>query len=150
MSKKLIHTGRVREGRLLPDNRGLLQSHVRSFEGQEVQLTISRRTKTRSNTQNAYYWGVVVAMVRDGLQDLWGDHLSLEEAHHLLKFKCNFTERVNEQTGEVLPVPKTTTELSTAEFEEYTERCRRFAQEWLQVIIPLPNEQVSFHFDDDP
>lgn len=149
-SSKLIHTGRVRNGRLIPDNRGLLSSHVKSFEGMDVQLTISKRRKRRSNDQNAYYWGVVVAMTREGINEAWGEHLSLEEAHHILKFQCNYAEHVNEATGEIIKIPKTTTELSTTEFEEYLERCRRFAQEWLQVIIPLPNEQVTFEFDDLP
>ncbi len=147
-SSKLVHTGRVRGGRFVPDNRGLLASHIKSFEGMDVQFTISKRRKRRSGDQNAYYWGVVVNMVRDGMQEVWGEHVSLEESHHILKFQCNYEERVNEATGEIIKIPKTTTELSTAEFEEYLERCRRFAQEWLQVIIPLPNEQVTFNFDE--
>lgn len=146
-SSKLIHTGRVRNGRLIPDNRGLLSSHVKSFEGMDVQLTISKRRKRRSNDQNAYYWGVVVAMTREGINEAWGEHLSLEEAHHILKFQCNYAEHVNEATGEIIKIPKTTTELSTAEFEEYLERCRRFVQQWFGVIIPLPNEQVAFQFE---
>lgn len=147
-SSKLIHTGRVRNGRLIPDNRGLLSSHLRSYEGMEVQLALSKRRRRRSNDQNAYYWGAVVAMAREGINEAWGEHVSLEETHHILKFQCNYAERVNEATGEIIRIPKTTTELSTAEFEEYLERCRRFAQEWLQVSIPLPNEQVAFQFED--
>lgn len=53
---------------------------------------------------------------------------------------------VNETTGEVVKLPMSTTELSTIEFEEYLDRIRIFADEFLNIIIDLPNEQSQLNY----
>lgn len=105
------------------------------------ELKITKRSK-RSLNQNRYYWGICVKMVHDGLKDL-GHEVTLEETHDFLKAKFNYNEIVNESTGEVVSIPKSTTELSKTDFMEYIEKIQRFAAEFLNVVIPDPNTQLS-------
>jgi hypothetical protein len=103
---------------------------VRSLKG-DVSVTVKKRTKPRSSHQNRYYWGVVVAM----LSEYTGyEH---EEMHDALKLL--FLRKPAHAPG--LPdTLRSTSDLSTKEFEDYLERVRRWADIELSFIIPLPNE----------
>jgi hypothetical protein len=128
------------EGRLVLYERATFASMVSKMKG-EVELVVKTRKRRRSGVQNAYYWGVVVPMVRDGLMEM-GNDVSVEETHEFLKCNFNYTEVVNEDSGEVLRVPRSTTNLDTKEFGEFVEMVSRWASEWLGIVIPAPNEQV--------
>ena len=112
--------------------------------GKKVVVTVNVEGKKRSVQQNHYYYGVVVGLVQEALLSEWGETLTKEEVHELLKQNCNWKEVVNSETGESIKIAQSTADLSTTEFEEYTERCRRFAAEYLGTSIPLPNEQINF------
>lgn len=83
----------------------------------------------RSNKQNKYYWKVVIGYIADDLKWL------PEEVHEAFKQKF-----LMDYSTPGLQRMRSTTELSTGEFEEYTERCRQFGAEFLNIQIPLPNE----------
>ncbi len=108
-------------------------------------VTIKHANK-RSLQQNRYYFGVVVNMVQDGLTDL-GHDISQEEVHEWLKSKFNYTEIVNESTGEYERIPRSTTALSKLDFCEYIEKIQRFASEFLNIVIPNPGEQVLIDYE---
>lgn len=105
-------------------------------------MEIKEKKKKRSNSQNSYYFGVVVTMVCLRLRDL-GNDVTIEETHDFLKANFNYKEIVKEETGEILKIPRGTSELSTIEFSEYIERVIRFGAEFLDIQIPLPNEQME-------
>src|ERR1051326_6820033 len=69
--------------------------------------------KRRSLPQNAYYWGVVVDMVKDGLIDAGYRGIFPDDAHELMKSKFLKKQVVSEETGEVLEFYRSTTELTT-------------------------------------
>lgn len=96
----------------------------------------------RSNPQNRYYFKMVVPLIQAGLKDL-GHELTKEEAHEFLKAKFNSIDLVNEETGEVISVPQSTTRLNKEQFSEYKEKIQRWAAEWLQIVIPDPGEQLK-------
>lgn len=105
------------------------------------ELKITKKNK-RSLSQNAYYWACVVPMIQQGLKDL-GHDLALQETHDFMKARFNSREIVNPETGEVISVPKSTSDLNKTQFGEYIERIQRFAAEYLDIVIPNPNEQVK-------
>lgn len=105
------------------------------------QLKIESKSK-RSLKQNAYYWACCLPIVQEGFKEL-GHELTLEEVHDFLKARFNFKEVVNFQTGEVIQIPKSTTELSKDEFGEYISRIQQFAAEFLHRVIPDPNSQTT-------
>jgi hypothetical protein len=122
------------------------------FKGMRVELTIKQKANYRSSPQNRYYRGVVLPLVVMGLIDLGNDLQEnnpddLNDIHDFLKekFLKNGIDIVNAQ-GEVESLPSSTRRNSKGQQEEYHEKIRRWAAEYLNVSIPLPNEQVEFIF----
>ncbi len=118
-----------------------LDEYMRSLQSGRYKVTIEKKDK-RSNQQNRYYFGQVVALVQKGIKDL-GHDLTKEETHEFLKAKFNYKELVNEETGEVLSLPISTTRLNKTDFGEYISKIQQFAAEFLGIIIPDPNHQLE-------
>ena len=125
-------------------NRNLIKKVIGMFEGKTILITIQLNRKRRSNNQNSYYWGVIIPLWQNILLTEWGEPYSSEETHEFLKYNCNFTEKVNESTGEILRLSKSTKENSTTDQEEMHLRARHLAKEMFNVEIPLPGEQLTF------
>ena len=127
----------------LASNRKPIQEAIATFEGKEIEISIAKAKKKRSKPQNAFYWGVVVPIVKHGLFDI-GYKLTNERTHDFLKERFLKEDLVNEDTGEVLgSVSKSTTELTTTQFMEYMAEITQFSAEFLGVQIPEPNEQLT-------
>lgn len=146
----LVYYGRVENGSLKIQNRNGLKLDLKSLEGKEVEIKISKKKKRRSNQQNSYYWGVVIPIVREGLieagfpRDVFSN---TQAVHELLKSMfCPKVEVINEDTGEVLQLPPTTTNLSTVNMMEYFEDIRQWGAEFLGIYIPEPNEALKINF----
>lgn len=90
------------------------------------------RRKIRSNSQNEYYWGVVLQLI----SEFTGE--TVEDLHD--HFRVRFLMQ-----GEKFSHPRSTTSLTTAEFEDYLAKIRLFATQDLNVFIPLPNENLVFN-----
>jgi len=69
---------------------------------------------------------------------------SNEQIHELLKFKFLKGEILNVPTGELIETIGSTTKLSTMDFEDYLTKIRAWASQYLECIIPEPNEQLTF------
>jgi len=91
-------------------------------------LEINRSKNKRSLNQNKYYWGVVIAIFSDytGFEN--------EECHQML------TEKFLQYTKSGREFTKSTKQLDTKEFEQYTEKCRLWLWHEFELHIPLPNE----------
>lgn len=133
MKELYIH---IKEGSVT--NRDALKRALQLPDG-KYRLRINRAGK-RSLAQNAYYHGVVVRMVKEGLKQL-GHELDHEEVHHWLKGKFNYCEVVNTETGEYEKVPVSTTKLTKFLFAEYIGSIQKFAAEFLNIVIPDPGSQ---------
>lgn len=140
--KKVEIITEIRNGKFVR-NRPTIKKAVEQFDGKTIVITIQQQRTQRSNNQNNYYWGVIVPMVRSGLNETTGEVFSNNEVHEWLKHQFNFKELINEETGEIVKLPKSTSDNSTTEQEVYHEQIRRFAIEWFNIIIPLPNEDLK-------
>ena len=138
----LEYTGKVQDGKLEIVHRKKMAEEVKAFEGNNVVITIKRKKKKRSTPQNAYYWGVVVPIVQQGLKDAGFQGMSKEKTHDFLKLEFLKDILVNEETGEAIGVIKSTTELSTSEFMDFLAEVQQWASEFLNVYIPDPNENL--------
>lgn len=127
----------------LTTNRNAILDAFRHFEGVDIVLTLKRKGKQRSTPQNAFYWGVLIPLFQEGVKSEWGEVWSKDKAHEFLKNRFVFFERVNEQTGEVIKTPKSTTENTTTQQEEYHTEIRTFLLEWFNIDAPLPNENLT-------
>ena len=136
---KSIH--KVVNGKLT--NADQLVSNLDKFEGKVVTIDVKLYKAKRSNNQNSYYWSVIVPLWKQILADEWGELRTLEQTHEFLKYNCNYDEKVNEDTGEVFKLSKSTTKNNTKEQEMFHEKCRQLAYENFNIVIPLPNEQAK-------
>ena len=108
-----------------------VKTHLLPLRGQTVEITIEKRKKRRTDSQNSYYWGVVIKMIADTC----GYRTSEEYAGIHSELKQKFLPK----TGR-LKIAKSTSLLNTAEFNQYIEDVRRWAAEELGIYIPDPNE----------
>lgn len=139
---KLIAFGKVVNGSLSIGKKREFIRDLANFEGKEVTITIEKRKKRRSLKQNAYYWGVVVPMCKNGLLEA-GYKMTTEQVHEYLKANFNIVEIVNENTGEILKSVGSTSEMTTSQMMDYFAEIQRWSAEYLGVQIPEPNEQMS-------
>ena len=136
--KHIIH-GTSDGVNFLPEARYRWRDALRMLSGKAVTITIERKRRSRSIQQNRYYFGVIVEMItRQLIADGW--EVSKEDVHEMMKVKFATKELFNESTGEVMQTTRSTTDMSTTEFEEFNEACRRWAAEILGMNIPDPNQ----------
>lgn len=135
MGYEIIHTGKVIEGTLTGIPKKELANELKFFEGKSVDLIIRKHKKYRSIYQNRYYW-MIITMIGNDIGN------TKDEMHDILKFKFLKAEKVDENTGEIFPYIRDSSDLSTVEFEDYLSEIRKFAAEYLHMNIPLPNEQI--------
>lgn len=130
-------TGCVQGGKLAADDPELLKKAFRCHEGKRVEFQVKRLRKVRTLNQNAYYWKVIVSFVADAM----GED-DIETTHEVMKYECNYEMRTIGKGSERREIryPLSTADLDTTAFEAYCERCRKFASEFLDLYIPLPNE----------
>jgi hypothetical protein len=142
-------TGTVKDGKLFIDKNKLFRQHLLNYPtGKRVEVTVEKLSRTRTNNQNRYYWGVIIKEIA---QHTGHDP---EQVHEYLKFRFSPKMHFNlpiratpEQEFLTTPsqpmnegIPTSTTRLDTLAFVEYTEKCRLWANEYLGLQIPLPGE----------
>jgi len=124
-------------------NRQVIDKYLTGLPDGNFLVKIEQKKK-RSLPQNAFYWGVVCDMVKDGLRDAgYSEVKTIEDAHEILKALFLKRKIVNQQTDEVIEIPGSTAKLTTVQFNEYIEEIQRWASEYLSITIPSPNEQAS-------
>jgi len=92
---------------------------------------VKKKKNTRSIVQNNYYWFLLTM-----LQDDTG--MDKDDLH--IYFRSKFLHAEKEINGEIVEYTKSTTALSTMEFESYMTKIRMFASTELGCFLPLPNE----------
>ena len=133
---------RIEDGKM-KRNRKLVVEGLKTFEGKEIEITIARKYPKRSIPQNSFYWGVLIPTFQELILSEWGEIKSNEETHEILKFSCNYSEKINEETGEIIRVPKSTTELTTTGFMEYHQKLKQLALDYFNSVLPEPNQQLE-------
>ena len=123
-----IFTAQIKDGYIFHDNATKYLMYVKTFEGQRVEVIIRKPKTSRSTLQNSYYWSVVVELLANELG------YDKDELHEILKYKFLQSNAMG------MPYIKSTTKLSTGEFEEYLSKIKRWAAEFLHIVIPDPNE----------
>lgn len=133
-----IFHGTIQEGKLHLDKAEQFKQFLHTFPtGKRVEVTVEKITRKRTNNQNRYYWSVVVGEIAKHTGH------DPEQIHELLKQM--FSPKWHLVTTPHMSVvqsgiPTSTTRLDTLEFVEYTEKCRMWANEFLNLNIPLPGE----------
>ena len=100
--------------------------------------------KKRSPPQNAYYWSVVVPMVKEGLVCMGFNEVKNNDDAHIV-MKHLFLKKVikSQISDEEIIVETSTTDLKPEDFNRYLENIWQWAIQYLNIQIPQPNEQMS-------
>lgn len=145
MGDVLSYFGRVENGELtLP--RRMRKEILAAFEGKAIEVIIRKKKKHRSTQQNRYYWGVIVELIKNYLQEvdpqvIW----TPEKVHEIIKFKFLRCQKVNPDTAEIeFEYTRSTTDLSTSEFMDLIAQVQQWSAETFDLYIPDPNEQGVF------
>jgi len=147
MARKEIFISNVKSGKLQKNVSSLIAKYLTLFEGKRIKITIEKLYKQRSLSQNGYYWGVIILYFQQGANEEWGEYLDSYQCHEELKKACNWKEVASKRTGEIKKITQSTKDLTTVEFEEYEERCRRLIYEYFNIKTPLPNETLQIDFE---
>ncbi len=109
---------------------------VRSLRGWH-RLTIAAYRKRRSDAQNRYYWPCYVAPFADFLR-AQGETITDEQAHEIMKHKFLRVSRYEPGNDEWLTWTRSTTELSTVEFNTYLDLIATWLAEMFGIVVSDP------------
>lgn len=121
-----------------PQEKRMLLEKIRGLEGPH-RIEIVKHRKRRSDRQNRYYWPCFVQPFADFLRGQ-GETITDDEAHLLMRAKFLRQTVVNRETGEAIGQRiRSTTELTTEEFNNYLELCAQWLAENFDIVVPEPD-----------
>lgn len=108
-----------------------------------ITIDLEKVHEKRTNQENRYYHGVVLAI----LGDFFGYDVRIKEEIEELKDLLNaqfLTKKVpwSKDRRRKILVTKRSSDLNTKEFEEFMSEIRTWAKVKFGVHIPLPNEEI--------
>ncbi|MDE2022437.1 MAG: hypothetical protein KGI71_06015 [Patescibacteria group bacterium] len=131
---KPIWPAEVRGGKIHIHARKEFDLYVSTnFEGEKVGVIVQEVKRGRSLKQNGYYWGVIIPIASDEMG------VTPMEAHHILGDEFLRYEKTLSD-GRKRTLVRSTSDLNTAEAEDYYRQCREFMSMEYQAYIPLPRE----------
>ena len=120
-------------------------NRLRRLEG-PYRITVVQYRPRRSDRQNRYYWPCFVGPFADFLRDQ-GQQVSDDHAHDLIKRKFLHREATRD-TGEVIGAyTESTTQLDTAEFNEFLDRVAYWLHDMFGIVVPDPDD---YHEAEEP
>jgi hypothetical protein len=138
----LTFTGRIdsRQDRVLKlgpiqlDRPEAFRQHLRSLDGQVVEVIVRPKQSQRSSEQNRYLWyaNTIIA------EHLGYDKHEKDLVHYALLQKCYGVR--HDETLDVDVPARTSSQLTTKEFSEYMDWLVRYAAMELDIVLPLPGE----------
>lgn len=135
-----VYFGEVRDGVLRITNRKQFDQEILCYEGKQVEILIRKKRRYRSNFQNRFYWGAVIPIMKQLINDA-GHTFTGQQIHELLKLRFLKVDH-HIKDGEFITEVRSTRDLTTVEFMEYMMMIQKFAAEIFSVYIPDPNEQL--------
>jgi hypothetical protein len=127
----LIFRGVVKQGKLKFDAPDKFMVYLSGLEDKRFELTLQKERHARTLSQNAYYWGVVIEILRNHFG------YEAEELHEALKIKF-----LSKHEDSNLPTVGSTAKLSTVEFCEYIDRIMEWAASEHRIVIPTAGEYL--------
>lgn len=147
MANELIYTANVNEaGELKIINRKGFDQDMQAFAGQRLILRIKKYRRSRSNKQNRFYFGNFMQSQIDCFKERWGYSYNKDQVHDWNKNNFWAEDHVDEDTGEVIKLPTSSTDYSTVEWEEKLDVIRTWFQEKFDWPLPFPEQQADLEF----
>ncbi len=128
-------------------NKQELVKLLQSLKDGKHLIRISTYSK-RSLRQNAYYHGVVVPMVRQGLFDAgYMEVTENEDAHEIIKHLFLKKKYASDTNGDEVVITGSTRKLTTVEFNQVLAEVIQWAAAYLSIVIPDPNSAYALLSD---
>ena len=121
--------GKVERGKLVLDYPEQLVVRLASLEGKRVEVIVRKETKTRTNQQNRYLFGVVYAIISDCTG------YDPEQVHDAMKVKF-----ASQHLDNGLVITERTSKMTTERMTQYIDDIKRWAAEFLGCYIPDAGE----------
>lgn len=101
-------------------------------KGQPLRIIVTAEDRKRGAEQNRFYWGAVIAAISE---QAWvnGQRFSKDAWHEYFAREYGVCEDVVLPTGEVIVRRKSTSDMTVAEFSEYTHKVQAHAATELGV-----------------
>lgn len=135
-------TAAVKNGRLFLRNRREFDRQIAQMnEGWSLEVSVKRQRATRSQQQNAYYWGVVI----ERLVEQCDFNYTADDMHELLK--ARFIPKrmaIADGNGEIVAeyvFGGSTRRMNTLEFGDYLRDIKAWALDKLKLEIPEPDAE---------
>jgi hypothetical protein len=127
-----VWLAKVEKGNLIIQDPSRFNAYLASLGKQPVDIVVRTWKKPRSNQENRYYFGVVVNLI--------SEHTGYtpDEVHEFLKLK--FLSKIIVMAGKDERIPRSSTELSTIEWEKWMTEIREWAAQELSLNIPDPKK----------
>ena len=125
-----VFNASIRKGKLLFNNQEGFDRYLLRLNDKSVEVVVRLPRKDRSIDENAYYWKVVVGLI--------SEHTGYtpDETHEFLKLK--FLSKIIVMAGKDERIPRSSTSLSTLEWEKWMTEIREWAAQELSLVIPEP------------
>lgn len=141
----------MRKGFLKITKEDVFRDALKNLSDGNYKIVIEKIYNKRSNPQNAYLWGVVYPIVKQGLIDAGFDEFKqdfdLEMTHEMLKLR--FLKRdTRSDEGNIIVFLGSTRKLSTVEFMEYLSSIQKWSSEYLNIVIPDPDPNQYTEMND--
>jgi hypothetical protein len=120
------------------------------YNGYKCQVKVVKDTikRKRSISQNSYFHGVIIPLILQAFHET-GAHIqdnakgeprpvTFEIIKEMLKDLFAPRDLIILPNGDTISTVRSTTDLDTAEFMEFCDKCRAFAAEYLDCNIPDP------------
>lgn len=128
MKQKFV--GTIEDGSFWPDDKDAWSQYTKMHANERVVVSVGKPSSSRSSNQNRYYWGVVLTMIA---AETGHTPEEIHDSEPLQKLRRIHDDKLGF-------IVKSTTDMTTAEFEDYLSRTREFASSFFGLFVPLPNE----------
>jgi ABC-type uncharacterized transport system substrate-binding protein len=120
----------------------LMQSYYREIIGHndevDVEITITRIDSKKTNPQLAYFFAVVLPIIKQRFEDLEGTTFTKGEIMSILKDRFFYEEIY--YGGEFVKEYLSLSKASKEEVKKFIENCIEFATDILDIEIPEPSK----------
>jgi hypothetical protein len=102
-------------------------------------MSVVKHRPRRSDRQNRFMWGCFVQPFATWLTETQGETYTADDAHEVFKSMFLGRDVCDPKTGEVIGQSvRSTTTLSTTEFNEYLDHCAEFLARMCGIVVPEP------------
>ena len=108
----------------------------------DVEICLTRIDAKKTVPQLAYFFGVVLPIVKEQLEELEGTTMTKDDVMTILKSLFLYEEILFE--GEFKKVPMSLSKAKKSEINRFIQDVMDFARDMLGVEIPEPNKEIEY------